>query len=87
MGYCVHDMAGFPCAPWVTGPVAYVRFHGPTEKRYAGRYDHDHLRRWAGHIEAIRRAGHDVYVYFNNDNGGHAVTNALELKALLGLAE
>ena len=34
------------------------------------------MERWAGESKAI-------YVYFNNDIGGHAVTNAIELKHML----
>jgi uncharacterized protein YecE (DUF72 family) len=35
-------------------------------------------------IEQYRESGHDVFAYFNNDDAGHAVTNALELRDLLG---
>jgi uncharacterized protein YecE (DUF72 family) len=84
MGYCIHDMPGFACPDWVTARTAYVRFHGPGEQRYAGRYDRARLRDWAGKIDGYRKAGHDVFVYFNNDAGGHAVTNADELREELG---
>jgi uncharacterized protein YecE (DUF72 family) len=70
----------------VTGRVCYVRFHGPTETAYAGRYSRGQLAAWAERIDAIRDAGHDVYVYFNNDWGGHAVTNARQLKGMLEAA-
>jgi uncharacterized protein YecE (DUF72 family) len=70
----------------VTGRLVYVRFHGPTARAYAGRYTRTRLKRWAERIDAYRRAGHDVYIYFNNDVGGHAVANARQLLALLGKA-
>jgi uncharacterized protein YecE (DUF72 family) len=85
VGFCVHDMRGSESPDWVTGPLAYLRFHGPTELKYAGRYTPDHLRRSAERIEQIRDAGHDVFAYFNNDNRGYAVANARELKELLHL--
>ncbi|MBI3911034.1 MAG: DUF72 domain-containing protein [Armatimonadetes bacterium] len=85
MNFCIHDMHGFDCPLWVTGPLAYVRFHGPSAIKYAGRYDLEHLRLWAERIEAFRRADRDVYAYFNNDVEGHAVTNARELQELLGV--
>jgi len=84
-GFCVHDLQGAPCPDWVTGPLAYLRFHGPTEAPYAGRYDPDQLRPWARWVQRVRESGRDVYVYFNNDGGGHAVANARELKVLLDL--
>src|SRR5262249_3038094 len=37
MGFCIHDLRGAACPEWVTGPLAYVRFHGPTAVAYAGR--------------------------------------------------
>jgi uncharacterized protein YecE (DUF72 family) len=37
----------------------------------------------AKQIGEWRQRGLEVYVYFNNDIGGHAVRNALSLKALL----
>ena len=85
MSYCIHDMRGFSCPRWVSGPVAYVRFHGPTELKYAGRYTHAQLRHWAGQIREFRDAGRDVFVYFNNDNAGYAAANAKELQGLLDL--
>src|SRR5205807_1945057 len=85
MSFCIHDMRGSVSPAWVTGPIAYLRFHGPNDVAYAGRYDRAHLRRWAEKIEAFQANGRDVFVYFNNDGGGHAVTNARELQALLGV--
>ena len=40
-----------------------------------------------GHDEQMRQSGRDVYVYFNNDGGGHAVTNARELQVMLGVTQ
>ena len=59
--------------------------YGPTARAYAGRYSAEQLRAWAERVERWRRAGHDVYAYFNNDDAGHAVANARELRALLGV--
>jgi uncharacterized protein YecE (DUF72 family) len=42
------------------------------------------LRTWAGKIDGFRPSGRDVFVYFNNDDAGHAVANARELRGLLG---
>jgi uncharacterized protein YecE (DUF72 family) len=84
MSYCIHDMPGFACPLWVTARTVYLRFHGTSEQRYAGRYDRASLREWAERIDGYQAAGHDVFVFFNNDAGGHAVTNARELREELG---
>ena len=42
------------------------------------------LRRWAALIAEWDSDGRDVWLYFNNDFGGHAVRNALSLRTLLG---
>jgi uncharacterized protein YecE (DUF72 family) len=85
VGFCIHEMRGSESPLWATGPLAYLRFHGPTERKYAGCYPASQLRRWAKRIEHLRGAGRDVYAYFNNDGGGYAITNALQLKELLHL--
>ncbi len=85
MNFCIHDMAGSACPTWVTGAAAYIRFHGSSDTKYTGRYERVHLATWAKTIRAWRGAGRDVYVYFNNDYGGHALTNAAQLRAMLDL--
>lgn len=82
-GYCMHDMRGHPWPEWVTGPLAYVRFHGPSGKKYAGDYPTSSLHRWAKRLSEIAASGRDVYAYFNNDVDGHALKNARELIAAL----
>jgi len=59
----------------------YVRKHGP--QRYRGSYTAEQLRADARNIGKWLNAPKDVYVYFNNDIGGHAPKNALELLDLV----
>ena len=40
------------------------------------------LRRWTPLVRRWLRDGIDVYAYFNNDIGGHAVRDAQALRAL-----
>jgi uncharacterized protein YecE (DUF72 family) len=80
MSFCIHDMSGSASPDWLTGPVAYLRYHGPTEVKYAGSYSPAHLRRAAARVREYQESGRDVFVYFNNDVGGHAVENALQLR-------
>jgi len=80
--YCEHDRVDAP-PPRHTGGFRYVRFHGTTG-RYHGRYGPAALRPWAEDLMAWTRRGRDAFVYFNNDLGGAAVHDALDLLALLG---
>lgn len=79
LALCVHDLiARHPRR--VTGPIAYVRFHG-THHDYSGGYSRSRLQGWAKWIREVA-ATVDVYAYFNNDIKGHAVRNALTLREL-----
>jgi uncharacterized protein YecE (DUF72 family) len=66
-----------------TAPFVYLRMHAGAAP--GGGFTDDQLRAWAGHVRGLRRAGKDVYVYFNNDWEGHAVRDAARLRALLGV--
>lgn len=73
---CLHDM--LPDHPRVlTAPFTYLRFHG---QRYHGSYSTQVLTAQARQIRRYLADGVDVYVYFNNDVGGHAIHNALDLR-------
>jgi uncharacterized protein YecE (DUF72 family) len=85
LSFCVHDMPGSVTPRWSSGPVAYVRFHGG-EGKYWGRYSDEGLLSWTDWIVEQARAGRDVWCYFNNDIGGHAIHDALTLRAMVGQA-
>ena len=76
---CLHDMRGSESPLAFVGPFAYVRFHGSGPK-YGGRYPDSEIERWAGRLGGQIRRGRDVYVYFNNDRGGHAPRDAVRLR-------
>ncbi len=67
----------------MTAPFVYVRMHAGAAP--GGGFTDDQLRAWARRIRALRSAGREVYVYFNNDWDGHAVRDAASLRALLGI--
>jgi uncharacterized protein YecE (DUF72 family) len=79
---CVHDMKGDSWPAEVTANFIYLRLHGPTGA-YHGKYPRRTLARWAEWIEGRAEKARDIYVYFNNDQSGHAITNARELRTML----
>ncbi|RJF74011.1 DUF72 domain-containing protein [Rhodopseudomonas palustris] len=79
---CLSDHHDAP-APWKrTADFVYVRGHGPGG-RYHGHYSRAALQSWANTIAAWRRRGHDVYVYFDNDQKSAAPLDALRLQRLM----
>jgi uncharacterized protein YecE (DUF72 family) len=81
--FCIHDLGGKQTPLEITANFTYIRFHGPGEAKYSGSYSRVQLKTWANRIEEWKRDLKQVYVYFNNDIGGHAVENAKTLKELL----
>jgi uncharacterized protein YecE (DUF72 family) len=79
---CLHDWGSSKWPMEITADFTYVRMHGPTGA-YHGKYDDAMLREWAGRIQRWQRSLSAVYIYFNNDVGGHAISNAVELKQML----
>jgi len=80
--FCVFDLGGFRSPFRVTADFVYLRLHGPVAS-YGGRYGTEALREWAVRLKD-REGAKTVYVYFNNDQAGAAVVDALELKDILG---
>lgn len=80
--YVVTSGLGLLCVPRATTDFVYVRMHGP-DAAYAGSYSTAQLRCWAERIAQWQAENRRVLVYFNNDGGGHAVRNALELRELV----
>jgi uncharacterized protein YecE (DUF72 family) len=80
---CISDHVDAP-APWKrTADFVYVRGHGPGG-RYKGHYSGAQLAAWARSIKQWRGRGHDVYVYFDNDQKSAAPRDAQRLLKALG---
>jgi len=79
---CVADSPRFPCCREVTASFAFVRLHGGREL-YGSEYSRKELAGWAGWIRSRLEEGVSVFIYFNNDARGYAVTNALALKQMM----
>lgn len=81
--FCVFDLAGFASPKLATADFAYLRLHGPGAA-YCGRYGESGLRPWAEWL--IKQSDVDrSYVYFDNDQAGYAVEDALLFRRLAGV--
>ena len=81
---CVHDL--IEDHPFeLTTDWTYVRFHGPDALRYKywALYGPERLEPWEQRLAELDARGVGAYCYFNNDYEGHAVTDALWLRARL----
>lgn len=67
-----------------TSSFTYVRMHRGQEPR--GGFSTSELQHWAAQVRALRGAGKEVYVYFNNDWEGFAIRDAFALEKLLGIS-
>jgi uncharacterized protein YecE (DUF72 family) len=77
--FCIFEIAGWRSSFEITANFTYVRLHGP-EGAYQGSYPDPVLDEWAARIRDWRRSLRAVYIYFDNDQSGYAVANALALK-------
>lgn len=79
---CISDHANAP-SPWKrTADFVYIRGHGPGG-RYKGHYKSATLAQWHQKITNWRKRGHDVFVYFDNDQKSAAPLDGQRLKSML----
>jgi len=90
-----------PPTACLTSAIGYVRLHGRncgnwfrefgTSPAMVARHDYlytpEELAEWKVRIDSIRKFADAVYVITNNDTGGRAVVNALQLQSMLGLGK
>lgn len=79
---CISDLAGKTTPIKVTAEFVYIRLHGP-KKAYQGIYSHRKLKEWAARIEEWKKKKLSVFVYFDNDQKGYAIKDAIKLNKLL----
>lgn len=72
----------FPYHEEITAKDIYLRFHGPTSL-YSSSYSDEILEDYAEKFAAWADDGHEVWAFFNNDVGGHAIHNAKRLQELV----
>lgn len=93
LGFCSVDEPYFPRVAEVTGPVAYVRFHGRNYKkwwkhehaweRYDYTYPVEELQEWAPKIEQMNAMAETTFVFSNNHYRAQGVDTARQMKLLL----
>ena len=79
---CIYGMGKYQSPRDVTADFVYVRLHGP-EKNYKGRYSEEALEKWAEIFTRWAGAGKQVYCYFDNDESGHAASDARRLTTMI----
>jgi len=80
--FCIFDLAGVLSPVISTTDFIYIRLHGPNDA-YHGSYSEESLKNWAEKIEQWYKQQKAVYCYFDNDQAGFAIKNALRLKKML----
>ena len=81
---CIHDMVGKAAIDEPNqAPFVYIRRHGTASGPYAGSYSEEQLTYDASRIRRWVAEGKSVYIYFNNDIGGHAFWNAEQLRRMV----
>ncbi len=80
--FCIYHLNGRVSPKEITANFVYARLHGP-EAPYQGDYDSQTLQGWAGAFSSWADQGKEIFCYFDNDQAGYAVKNALELQAML----
>ena len=79
---CIYDLAGFTSPGEVTAGHVYVRLHGP-DGAYRGSYDPQTLSGWIGAFSSWASQGREVYCYFDNDQEGNAVADAIAMRGMI----
>jgi len=79
---CIYELAGQRSPLAATAAHVYVRLHGPGAA-YEGSYDEATLAGWAERMLGWAGEGRLVFCYFDNDQYGYAVRDALRLRAMV----
>jgi len=80
--FCIYDLDGNLSPKIVTAPFVYVRLHGP-DGPYRGQYDIQTLAGWAGAFSTWATEGREIFCFFDNDEAGFAIQDALRLQEMI----
>ena len=79
--FCIYEIEYHMSPILTTADFVYVRLHGPDTK-YNGSYSEKVLKDWAFKCIEWKNEGKNVFFYFDNDIGGHAIHNAIKFQEL-----
>ena len=82
IGLCITDLGGHLSPEVVTGGLVYIRLHGPRQA-YSGTYGKQKLKEWNHKIQKWATNSLEVFCYFDNDEKGYALQDAMALKEML----
>jgi uncharacterized protein YecE (DUF72 family) len=82
IAFCIFELNRQLSPKKRTADFVYVRLHGPGAA-YQGSYDTQTLAGWAGTFSAFSRDDRQIYCYFDNDQKGFAIQNALQLQSMI----
>jgi uncharacterized protein YecE (DUF72 family) len=80
--FCIFEIGGLKSGFEVTADFTYIRLHGPGGA-YQGLYSDPALQSWANRIRDWQERLRGIYLYFDNDQAGYAVENAIALQQML----
>jgi uncharacterized protein YecE (DUF72 family) len=80
--FCIYDLAGHQSPKEITADFVYTRLQGPQEA-HKGEYDASALLDWVGAFYSWAHQGKEIFCYFDNDEAGYAVNNALKLHKII----
>ncbi|HKV88536.1 MAG TPA: DUF72 domain-containing protein [Candidatus Dormibacteraeota bacterium] len=78
---CLADSPRRTQPAWRTADWTFVRFHEGSGLHPPG-YSDEALRRWIDRLTELWTPAEDLFVYFNNDRGGHAIEDAVTFARL-----
>lgn len=80
--FCIYELAGTLSPKPLTADFVYVRLHGP-QGPYQGQYGLQVLAGWAGAFSSWIKEKREIFCYFDNDEAGYAVQDALRLREMI----
>lgn len=76
---CISDLNGRLTPLEITAPFTYLRLHGP-RSAYRGSYSSQQLMLWKKRVQQWKDQKIPSFCYFDNDEKGYALRDALRLK-------
>lgn len=81
LSLCFYSMGKYNSPKELLSDFVYLRLHG-SNTLGSGLYDISTIERIAEEIKIYLKEGKEVFCYFNNDESGYAIKNALQLQGM-----